>query len=142
LPLSAWRISRTRFIFRQSRSCLPISSNAIFQLTTVLVALAHLGALFALWFSPSGSRPLFVLNAFIACAVLLYAATRVPYIWAGRDKAYVGLIGFELLLLVAAFLAFKGQRIAAVGSYVGFGLHGLVSLAAVVFAFAFKMRLM
>lgn len=119
-----------------------MSSNATFQLTTVLVALAHVGVLLALWLSPHGSRALLILNAAVACAVLLYAVSRAPYIWAGRDWPYVGLIAFELLLLVLAVLAFRGERMAAVVSYIGFGLHGLVSLAAVAFAFAFKMRMM
>ena len=104
--------------------------------------LAHVGVLLAVWLSASGLRPLLLLNAFIACPVLLYAATRARYIWAARDWPYVGLIGFELLVLAAVVFAFRGQRIAAAASYAAFGLHGLASLAAAVYAFAFKMRLM
>ena len=130
-----------RFSSRSSR-LFPISSDATFQTATVLAVLAHVGVLLAVWLAPSGLRGLLLLNAFIACAVLLYAASRARYIWAARDWPYVGLIGFEVLVLAAAVFAFRGQRIAVVGSYLAFGLHGLASLAAVAYAFGFKMRLM
>lgn len=109
---------------------------------TVLAVLAHIGVIVACWLSPSGSRALLLLNALVACVVLVSAAMRARYIWASADWPYLGFVGFELLVLAAAVFAFKGPRLAAVSSYVAFGLHCLAALAAVVYAFAFKMRLM
>lgn len=94
------------------------------------------------WFSPSGPKPLLLLNAIVACTVLLYAASRARYIWSGRDWPYVGLIVFELLVLAGVVWAFRSHRLAIVCSYVAFGVHGCTSLAAALFAFFFKMSRM
>lgn len=114
-----------------------------FHLTTLLVLGAHAGALALARNSPSGAKALFSLNAVVAVAVLLFAVTRGRYIVAARDRPFTALFLSELLVFGAAVWAFRGHRSAVVASYVAFGLHSAVSIAAVLFAFLFKMtRLM
>lgn len=114
-----------------------------FQTTTVLVLGAHAAALVFVWTSPSGLKVLLSLNAIVAMAVLVYAASRIRYILAAKDFSYGALIVGELLVLSAAAWAFRGHRSAVIVSSVAFGLHSCASVAAVLFAFLFKMtRLM
>lgn len=109
---------------------------------SVLAVLAHAGVLLAVCLSPGGLKPLLLLNAAVACPVLLYAASRARYIWAARDWPYAGLVVFELLVLAGAIWALRNHRPAVIWSYVAFGLHGCTSLGAVLYAFLFKMRMM
>jgi hypothetical protein len=117
-----------------------ISSNTSFQTAVVLAVLAHVGALLGVWLSPQGFRALLLLNAIVALAVLLYAASRARYIYAARDWPYAGLVVFELVVLGGVVWAFRDNRTAAIWSYIAFGLHGCASLAAALFAFTFKMN--
>ena len=104
--------------------------------------MAHVGAVLGLWFGPRTSGILLALNAVIAVAVLAYAVSRLRYIFAANDGPQIALIGFELVVLAAAIWAFRQARPAAICSYVAFGLHFIVAIGAVIFAFAFKMRLL
>jgi len=99
---------------------------------------AHLGILLRLWLSSDGMRPLLLLNVIVALAVLVSASFRLRYIWAAKDWPYAGLMVFELLVLAGAFWAFRHHRAAELASYVAFGLHGCISVAAVIFAFGFR----
>ena len=121
---------------------IPIRSITSFQTATLLVALAHVGVLLAVRLWPAGITALLSVNALVAFVALLYAASRARYILASRDWPYVALVIFELMVLAGAVWAFRGNRMAVIWSYSAFGLHGCVSLAAVLFAFFFKMRLM
>jgi hypothetical protein len=113
------------------------------QTVALLVVLAHAGVLLGVWFSPNGFKVLLSLNALVALAVLLYAASRARYILAARDWPYLAFIAFELTVLAGAVWAFRNNRPAAIWSSVAFGLHGCASLVAAVFAFTFKItRLM
>jgi hypothetical protein len=100
--------------------------------------LAHAGALIGVVCSSRGLGFLLGLNTTVALSVLLYSATRMRYILAAVDWPYLGLIAFECLVLAGALWAFKEGRAAVIGSYVAFGLHGCASIAAVIFAFTFK----
>jgi hypothetical protein len=107
------------------------------------VLIAHAGVLCGVWYFSRGINGLLLLNALLAAAVLLYAVGRARYIAAALDWPYMGLIVFEISALVAAYLAFRGNASAVICSYVAFGIHAVVSIAAVLFAFTFKMtRLM
>ncbi len=86
-----------------------------------------------------GMKPLLALNAIVALAVLVGAGFRLRYIWAAKDWPYAGLMVFELLVLAGACWALRHQRAAEIASYVAFGLHGCISVAAVIFAFGFKL---
>ena len=121
---------------------IPITSNATLQSVAVLAVLAHIAVIIACWLSPSGPKALFLLNAIIACGVVISAISRARYIVSAADWPYLIFIGFELLVLVAAAFALRGQQMASIVSYVVFALHCLATLATVVYAFAFKMRLM
>ena len=81
---------------------------------------------------------MWLLNAVVALAILGYAASRARYILTARDWPYGVLIVFELVVLVGATWAFRGNRPAAIWSSVAYGLHGGASLVAVVYAFAVK----
>lgn len=118
----------------------PIGTITSFQTVVVSVLLAHVGVLFGLWLSPVGFRGLLALNAMMSLAVLVYAASRARLILAAHDWSYLTLIAFELLALAAAAWALRGSRTASICSSVVFGLHVCVSIAAIVYAFAFKMN--
>jgi hypothetical protein len=119
-----------------------ISSNTVFQTIVVLVLAAHVGALAGFWYAPRGLGWLLSLNVVVALAVVGYAGTRARFILAGMDWPYLALVAFELIVLIAAFLAFRANRPAMIFSCVACGLHLLTSIGAVVFAFTFKIRLM
>lgn len=104
-----------------------------------MLVIAHVGSLLGAWFAARGINFLFGLNAIIAIAVLIYAASRTRYILAAHDWSYLGLVVFEALVLTGAILAFRDNQIARICSYVAFGLHAIASIAAVVFAFTFKL---
>ena len=91
------------------------------------------------WLSPRAIGWLLVLNALVAGATLAYAGSRTRYILAGPDWPYVGLVVFELAVLGGALWAFRSHRAAVVWSQVACALHACASLAAVVFAFGFKL---
>jgi hypothetical protein len=116
-----------------------MSSNLVFQTTVVLLFLAHLGALLGLWYGPRTITFMLGLNAVIAALALAYAANRARYMFVLANARESALILIELLILVSAIWAFRHNRTAIISSYVGFGLHFLVTAAAVIFAFAFKM---
>ena len=116
-----------------------MSSNIVFQTTVVLLFLAHVGALLGLWYGPHTIRIMLALNAVIAVSALVYAASRARYTFFMANARDSALILIELLILASAIWAFRHNRAAIISSYVGFGLHFLVALAAVIFAFGFKM---
>ena len=118
-----------------------MSSNAVFQTTVVLLFLAHVGALLSLWFGPRTIGIMLALNTLVATGVLAYAASRARYILSMFDARQTALIFLELVVLVAAIWAFRHNRPASILSHVAFGVHFLVTLAAVIFAFTFKMRM-
>lgn len=119
-----------------------MNSNTFFQTTAVAVLLAHVGAVLGLWFGPRTIGIILALNAVIAVAVLVYAASRLRYILVANDVPQIALVGFELVVFAAAIWGFRQVRPAAICSYVAFGLHFIVAIAAVIFAFAFKMTRM
>ena len=105
----------------------------------------HVAVLVGLGFSLMGVRALLGLNAIVALAVLAYAATRIRYIFASMDWPYLALIAAELVVLVAAVWAQAHGKspTARIISFTAFGLHGCISVGAVIFSFAFRMtRLM
>jgi len=99
---------------------------------------AHAGALLGAWFSPRAISGLLMLNAAVACGALVYAGSRARFILAAPDWPYLGLVVFELAVLGGALWAFRAHC-AVVWSQVACGLHTCASLAAVVFAFGFKL---
>jgi hypothetical protein len=113
-----------------------------FQTTSSLVLILHALAAFLAWYIPGGSRAIFALNVIVSVAVLAYAAMRARSIFAAHDWPYLALVLAEGLILVAALWAFRSSRPATLTSYVAFTLHTLTSVAAVIFAFTFKMKLM
>ena len=120
-----------------------MTSNALTQTLTLVVLSAHGAALVGVVCATRGLGFVLALNTVVALVVLLYAASRARYIWAAADWPYLGLVGFELLVLAGALWAYRGSRPAAIWSYVVLGLHGCASVGAVVFAFCFKItRLM
>lgn len=105
-----------------------------------MLVLAHAGSLMGAWLAPRGIHFLLGLNAVVALAVLIYTATRARYIIASVDWPYLGLIAFKIVALSGAIWAFRDNRFATICSYIVFGLHALASVAAVIFAFAFKLN--
>jgi len=119
-----------------------MSNNTLLQAVVLTILAAHGAVLIVLGQSTRGPGALLLLNAAMACAVLLYAGSRARYILAGPDWPYLVLVVFELLVLAVAFWANRGSRGAMIGSCVIFGLHACASLAATGFAFVFKMTRM
>jgi hypothetical protein len=117
-----------------------ISSNTFLRTVAIVLLTTHAGILLGFWFAPRAVNFLLGLNALLAIAVLIYTGSRAHTLLAPVDWPYLSLIAFELLVLIAAIWAFRGSRPALIGSYVAFGLHTLVSLAAVIFAFVFKLN--
>jgi hypothetical protein len=118
----------------------PISSNSLFRTVVIVLLIAHAGILLGFWLAPRTINFLLGLNAVLAISVLTYCGSRARYILSPIDWPFLGLIAFEALVLAGAIWAFRGSRLALIGSYVAFGLHTLVSLAAVIFAFVFKIK--
>ena len=143
MGIESWRgfdgCFQTGFPFAKPSS---INSNTLFQTIVVAVLIAHVGVLGGMWYSPRGINGMLALNVLLASVILVYTATRMRYIIAAMDWPYFGLIAFELCMLTASMLAFRESRPAIICSYVAFGLHLCVSVAAVVFAFTFKMNRM
>ena len=113
-------------------------TNTMFITVVLILLVAHVGSLAGVCFSSRGLRLLLALNATCAVAILLYLVSRAPYLIAAKDWLQLGLFLSEIAVLFAAILAYRDSRIAVIGSYVAFGLHACASLAAVVFAFTFK----
>ena len=113
-------------------------SNTIAATILTALVVTHVGSLISVWCSPRGLSFLLALNATCAVTILLYIASRTPYLIAAKDWLMLGFLIFEVAVLSAAIFAFRDHRIATIGSYVAFGLHACATLAAVVFAFTFK----
>lgn len=105
----------------------------------VLLLVGHIAAVLGLAYGPRNYTLLVSLNALVSVGVLCYLGSRARFIFAGRDWSQVALAVFELLVLIAAAWAFRQSRFAVISSYVAFGIHFLVVIAAVIFAFTFKM---
>lgn len=112
--------------------------NTLMKTILIVLVIAHVACLIGVWGSPRGLNFLLALNASCAVAVLLYLASRAPYLIAAKDWPLLGLFLFEGAVLAGAFAAFRDSRSATIGSYIGFGLHACTSLAALAFAFVFK----
>lgn len=115
-----------------------MSSNTVFKIVVLAAFFAHGAAIGAVWYFPRGANGLLLLNGLLALITLGYAGSRAHYILVARDWAYVALIVFELAVLTAAILAFRGSRPALLCSYAAFGLHACGTLAGVFVAFVFR----
>ncbi|UPY36966.1 hypothetical protein [Sediminicoccus sp. KRV36] len=80
------------------------------------------------------------LNATCAALILGHLASRLPHILAPpADALLLGVMGFEAMVILAAFLALRGLAWARRLSWLGFGLHALASLAGLVVALGFRL---
>jgi hypothetical protein len=112
-------------------------SNAALTAITLAFLAAHVAALIlALARKPAGAAAIPAVNIVVAVVLLAYNVPRlVAY---PGDGQRVALALFEALALALAAAALWRMRLAYGGSCVVFALHGLASIAAVVFALTFK----
>ena len=118
-----------------------MGSNTLFHSSIGLLVVTHLAAALCLWYGPRSPTFLLSLNTLVASIVVAYAASRLRYILAGFDRRFMAFFLVELLILICAICALKGNGPALKFSYVAFVVHSIMVLGAVVFAFTFKMRL-
>ena len=115
-----------------------MNSNTLFQAITLVLVMAHAGALICVYFAPRGFSFLLAINSILSSAIILYTASRARYLLAAVDWPYLALVAFEMMVLAGAFWATREHRLAVVWSYVAFGIHSCAGIAAVVFSFTFK----
>lgn len=117
-----------------------MTSNTLFQTTVILLLIGHVGATLGLWYGPRSATVLVSVNGLVSLGVLVYVIRRTPYILAAKDWSQIALAAFELVVLACAIWALRHNRAAIIASYISFGIHFLVAIAAVVFAFTFKVN--
>ena len=112
-------------------------SNAALTGVTLAFLAAHIAALIlALTWKPAGAAAIPAVNIAVAVVLLAY---NVPRLAADpSDGQRLVLAAFEALALALAAAALWRMRLTYAGSCVVFALHGLASIAAVVFALKFK----
>jgi hypothetical protein len=90
------------------------------------------------WSRYRGVTLLLVVNVLTALAIIAYDVTPIRYIL--EDDRLQAIVGFEVLAVISAFLAFRGNRPALFFSYAVFGAHLCVSFFAIYFAFFFRLN--
>jgi hypothetical protein len=109
-----------------------MTDNMIATAIAGLALLLHLGVL--VW-----RRAVPALNAACAALILGHLATRLGYILTPpADALLLGLIGFEILVIGAAFLALRGSLLARRLCWLAFALHAAASLLALILAIGLR----
>jgi hypothetical protein len=112
-------------------------SNMTLQAVTIAILFAHGAAL--LWAVLRRTmRPIVWLNLCVATAVLLYWAPQIARVIGNGDVQVMALSGFALATVAMSIAALRGLRIPAWLIFVPFALQTAASVAAVIFAFTFR----
>jgi len=111
-----------------------MSNNQIFEAASIAVLVIYLAVL--AWSVRDGKTPLLLVNMATALALGVYNAFPLRYLTS--DAREMVIVVFEALALIAAIFAFRGARPALQWSFAVFGIHLCVGIAAVFFAFCFR----
>ena len=117
-----------------------LGDNTRFAALAIAVLGAHIAVLIASIALKRAVGAMFALNLSLACVVVLYLVTRIgshpaliQEVKDGVDQSSLPIIAFELVAAGAAVLAFWRFRFAVALCWFAFGLHGLLSAAAIAF---------
>ena len=111
-----------------------MSSNEIFEAASTAVLVLYLFTL--VWTRYRGAMLLLVVNALTAMTVAVYDVIPVRYVL--EDERLMAIVAFEVAAVIAALMAMRGVRPALYFSYAVFGINLCVVIAAVYFAFFFR----
>lgn len=112
-------------------------SNIMLQAVTVAILLAH-GATLLWAVLRRTMRPIIWLNLCVAAAVLLYWGPRIGQVVSAGDVQVFALTGFALATAALSLAALGALRIPTWLIALPFALQTAASVAAVAFAFTFK----
>ena len=110
-----------------------------FKPTSLVLVLAHLGAL--IWaLRPRGSIvPVLALNLVMATGILVYNAPHFATLLANADAAPLALVAFALVNLLASAAALARRGLPAAIVWVPFGIDFALIVLLTIFLFTFKM---
>jgi len=112
--------------------------NPRLTVVTLAILAVHLGVAAAWLLRGRRIGPVLALNAAAALAILALLGASSQASAYGIDWQVVALAGFEVAVLAAAALAWRGVRAGQAASWVAFALHVLASMGAVAFALLFR----
>jgi len=113
-------------------------SNSQLDVLVVAWFAAHLSVLIAavVW---RRARPAVIwLGGLDAACALIWLAIHPAWFRLPLDLQVLGWAGFELIALATSVLALRRMRAAVVGAWTAFGVHGIASALAALFALTFK----
>ena len=112
-----------------------MSSNQIFEAASAAVLVVYLFVL--VWSRYRGATLLLIVNALTAVTIIVYDLIPIRYVL--EDVRLMAIVALEASALIAALIAVRGSRAALYFSYAVFGINLCVVIAAMYFAFFFRM---
>lgn len=111
-----------------------MSSNEIFEAASTAVLVLYLFTI--VWSRYRGAMLLLVVNALTAMTVIVYDLIPIRYVL--EDQRLMAIVAFEALAVIAVLAALRSNRPALYFSYAVFAINLCVVIAAVYFAFFFR----
>ncbi len=111
-----------------------MSSNEIFEAASTAVLVLYLFTI--VWSRYRGAMLLLVVNALTAMTVIVYDLIPIRYVL--EDERLMAIVAFEALAVIAVLAALRSNRPALYFSYAVFAINLCVVIAAVYFAFFFR----
>ena len=116
-----------------------LATNSVFTTVTIVLVLAHAGALLGTAAFGKGIKPVLLVNLTVAAAVLVEKTPRLGIAIGYAGYHSLSLWAFELSTLLTSAAALLGRRIPAPVVWVPFSFNFLLSAALLVFALTFRM---
>jgi ABC-type Na+ efflux pump permease subunit len=107
-----------------------MTNNQIFETASIAVLMLYLGVL--VWSVRHANTALLTVNMLTAIALIAY--NLFPLRTFVADEQMIALVAFEIAAVIAAALAFWGNRPALFFSYAVFAVHLCVAIAAAYYA--------
>ncbi|MDI1343787.1 MAG: hypothetical protein PSV22_06775 [Pseudolabrys sp.] len=111
-----------------------------FAPSSIVIALAHVGALAWALLRRGGMTPVLVLNVAMAAGILAYNGQGIGRAVSNEDWGLLALIAFALANLLCSGAALFGMRVPRQVLWVGFGVDLALSVLLVAFMFLFKIN--
>jgi hypothetical protein len=113
-----------------------MTNNQIFEAASITVLVLYLGVF--VWSVRHSKTPLLSINVLTAIALCVYNLSPLRYVVI--DEQLIALVAFEVVALMAAMAAFRGNRPALLFSYAVFGIHLCVAILAAYYACCIRLN--
>ena len=111
-----------------------------FAPSSIVIALAHVGALAWAMLRRDGMTPVLVLNVAMAAGILAYNGQGIGRAFGNEDWGLLALVAFALANLLCSGAALFGARVPRLAIWSGFGADFALSVLLVAFMFLFKIN--